>query len=152
MPYTDRMPTAGKLLAAVAMAGLGWVASEMIRPLMPPHTDFGVFNWVNVVLGCICGWVVAGKRFGYGYRYGISAGLTGVGALVVLALFLQSFNQMIAESLRRRYDGPFEAFEGMFNIAVDYGQYLLDGPLWAVLLGSGVVIGIIGEWAEQRWQ
>jgi hypothetical protein len=152
MPYTDRMPTAGKIVAAIAMAVLAWVASDMVRSLMPPETAFGVFNWVNVVLGCVCGWVVAGKRLGYGYRYGISAGLTGVGALVFLALLVQSFNQMIADSLRRRYEGPFEAFQGMFNIAVDYGQYLLDGPLWMVLLGGGFVIGIIGEWAEQRWQ
>jgi hypothetical protein len=152
MPYTDRMPTAGKFVTALGLAALGWIASEMIRDLMPPHTDFGTFNYVNAVLGLLCGWFVAGTRLGYGYRYGLSAGLTGIVALVFWGLFLQSFNQMIAESLRKRYGGPFEAFEGMFNIAVDYGQYLLNGPLWAVLLGGGLLFGLIGEWAEQKWQ
>jgi hypothetical protein len=152
MPYTDHMPTAGKLVTAVGTAGLGWVVSDMIRDMMPPHTVFGAFNIVNLLLGFACGWVVAGTRLGYGYRYGISAGLTGVGALLFWGLFVQSFNQMIAESLRNRYDGPLEAFEGMFNIAVDFGEHLLHVHIWVVLLVGGCVVGWVGEWAEQMWQ
>ena len=84
MPLTDRMPTAAKLFAALGLAAVGWFASEAIRPLMPPHTQFGWFNQVNVVLGLICGWRVTGRRVGGTFSEAISAGLTGVIALVFL--------------------------------------------------------------------
>ncbi len=144
------MPTAGRLVAALCLAGVGWIGSEMMRPLLPPETDFGWFNEVNLALGLVCGWVVTGRRLGRGYAHGFSAGLTGLGALIFWALFFQSLNEMLVMALRRRYDGPVEAIVGMFEIALDYGRYLLDGPLVGVLLTGGVLTGIIAEWVTQR--
>jgi hypothetical protein len=82
----------GKLFAAVGLGITGWIGSEIIRSVMPPHTDFGAFNIVNVILGLMCGWVVAGTRLGYGYRQGVAAGLTGAAALVFWAVIIQSFS------------------------------------------------------------
>lgn len=152
MPLTDHMPTMGKLFAAAGLGALGWIGSEMIRPLMPPHTDFGVFNYVNLALGLLCGWIIVGKRLGYGYRQGIAAGLTGAAALVFWGLFAQSFNTMLDEALRRKYDGPMEATTGMFQIALDFGQYLVNMNLIGVLVVGGLIVGLIAEWAELKWQ
>ena len=54
----------GKLAAAIGLGILGWVGSELFRPLMPEDTNFGWFNYVNVVLGVICGWRVTGTDWG----------------------------------------------------------------------------------------
>ena len=151
MPKTDHMPTSAKGVAALGMAIIAWYASEMYRPLMPEGTDFGWFNEVNVALGLLCGWVVAGSRFGYGYSDGISAGLTGMGAMVFWALLLQSFNEMLRLALDRRYDGPVEGLTAVFEIAVDYGSNLSHWPLLALLIGGGIVVGIVGEWVSHRW-
>jgi len=151
MPITNRMPTAARLVAALSLAALGWYGSEMIRPLMPPYTAFGSFNWVNVVLGLLCGWFVIGSRIGNGYVEAISTGLTGLGALVFWGLFAQSFNLMLAQSLDKKYKGPVEAIIGIFTNAVDYVQYLLNGPLIGVLIGGGVVTGLLAEWVSRRW-
>lgn len=150
MPLTDRMPTAGKAAAALMMAVLGWYASEMVRPLMPEGTDFGWFNEVNVALGIACGWVVIGPRLGYGIADGIGAGLTGVGALVFWALFLQSFNEMLRLALENRYDGPVEGVVAIFEIAVEYGTDVLYMPLIGLLVVGGVVIGILSELVARR--
>ncbi|WP_306150982.1 TrgA family protein [Roseovarius sp. MMSF_3281] len=152
MPYTDHMPTAGKLFAAAGLGAVGWIASDLIRPLMPPHTDFGAFNIVNLVLGILCGWVTVGTRLGYGYRQGVAAGLTGAAALVFWGLFVQSANEMLDQALQKKYKGPMDAANGLFEIAVDFGQYLLDQNLIIALVVGGVVVGLFGEWAEQRWQ
>ena len=69
MPVTDRMPTMGKLAAAIGLGIVGWVGSELFRPLMPDDTNFGWFNYVNVVLGVVCGWRVTGTRLGRGYAW-----------------------------------------------------------------------------------
>ena len=152
MPLTSHMPTMGKLFAAAGLAAVGWIASEIIRPLMPPQTNFGAFNWVNLGLGVLCGWIVVGTRLGHGYRQGGGAGLTGAAALVFWGLFAQSFNTMLGNALRRKYDGPMEAITAIFEIALDYGQYLLDQNLIGLLIVGGLVVGLMAEWAELKWQ
>ena len=151
MPLTDRMPTVAKLVAAAGFGAIGWIGSQMIRPLMPPNTDFGWFDVVNVVLGLLCGWIVTGSRLGRGYPEGISAGLTGLGALVFWALFVQSFNEMIERALERRYTGPVEGLIALFEIGVEFGVVLLNGTLIGVLVGGAMFVGLIAERMSHRW-
>lgn len=152
MPVTDRMPTTGKGVAAILMAILAWYASEMFRPLMPEGTNFGWFNEVNVALGLLAGWIVVGSRLNYGYGNAISAGLTGVAALVFWALFLQSMNEMLRLALDKRYDGPVEGLVSVFKIAIDYLFTMGHMPLIGLLVGGGVAIGLVSEWAARRWR
>ena len=51
MPVTDTMPTFGKLAAAIGLGALGWIGSELFRPLMDEDTNFGWFNYVNLGWG-----------------------------------------------------------------------------------------------------
>jgi len=151
MPATDNMPTAARGITALLMGGLAWIASDMIRPLMPEATAFGIFNYVNVALGLICGWRVTGRRLGYGWGTGISAGLSGVAALVFWAVAAQSLNKMLDMALDRRLKGVMDALNTMFEIAAQYGLILFDGPLIGFLVAGGVGIGVIGEWVSRRW-
>ena len=151
MPVTDNMPTGAKLAASFCLAGVGWYASQVFRPLMPPETDFGYFDIVNVVLGILAGWFVVGKRVGRSYLESFSAGLTGVVALVAWGLFLQSFNEMLKLALQRRYEGPVEGIIAIFEIGVDHGQVLFDTKLIIVLLIGGIITGVAAEWASRRW-
>jgi len=151
MPVTDQMPTAARLVAAIGLSIVGWFGSELFRPLMPEDTNFGWFNVVNVVLGAICGWRVTGRRLGYGYAEGFSAGLTGVAALVFWALFLQSLNEMLKRALDNRYDGVIKGLTAMFDLMVDYGMTMINGPLIGALVTGGIVVGVVSEWVSHRW-
>jgi len=151
MPATKHMPTAAKLVTALGLGILGWVASEQVKPLMPPQTIFGYFNVVNLGLGLVCGWVVLGTRVGRGYYESLMAGLTGMAALVFWALFFQSLNDMLRQALARHYDGPVEAIVAIFSIAVRFGQLLLDFNLISVLVAGGLIVGFLGEWTARRW-
>ncbi|QYX57954.1 TrgA family protein [Roseovarius sp. SCSIO 43702] len=151
MRPSDKMPTAARLVAALCLAAIGWIGSDLIRPLMPPETNFGWFNYVNAGLGLVCGWWIIGNRLGTGYTDAISTGLTGVGGLVFWALFAQSFYLMIMQALDRKYKGPVEGIMGMIDNALDYGQYLLNWPLAILLVGGGIVTGLLAEWFHRRW-
>ena len=151
MPLTDRMPTTGKGVAAVLMAILAWIGSEMYRPLMPEGTDFGWFNFVNVGLGILSGWFVIGTRLNRSYTDAIGAGLTGVAALVFWALMIQSLNEMLRLALERRYKGPVEALVSVFELALDYAVKLIHQPLLVLLIGGGIVIGLICEFVARRY-
>lgn len=151
MPATRSMPTAARLVAALSLGLLGWIGSEMVRPLMPPHTAFGWFNYVNGGLGLLCGWFVIGSRAGRGYAEALEGGLTGVLALVIWAFFAQGFNLMLKQSLERKYDGPIEALTGIFANVLDYAQYLIDPALIGTLLAGGMACGLLAEIAARRW-
>src|SRR6056297_384539 len=151
MPVTDSMPTAARAVAALMLAALGWLASGMIPPLMPEGTSFGIFREVNAAIGLICGWRVTGKRLCYGWSNGLSAGLTGMAALVIVSLFLMSLYRMLELALDRRVQGVMEGLVMIFDIATEYALVLLHGPLAGLLVGGGVVIGLFGEWVSHRW-
>ncbi|SEL31461.1 TrgA family protein [Roseovarius nanhaiticus] len=151
MPATRTLPTAARLVAALSLGALGWFASDLVRPLMPEGTAFGWFNYVNAVLGLLCGWIVIGSRAGRGMVDALANGLTGVLALIIWAFFLQSLNLMLKQSMENRYDGPAEAIIGIFDNAVDYAQYLIDPMLIGVLLIGGMLCGVLAEAASRRW-
>ncbi|MGX0879174.1 hypothetical protein ACSSV4_003883 [Roseovarius sp. MBR-154] len=151
MPVTDSMPTMGKLAAAIGLGIVGWVGSDLFRPLMPDDTNFGWFNYVNAGLGLLCGWRVTGRRLGYGYAQSFSAGLTGVAALVFWAVFLQSLNEMLKRALDNRYDGAVEGITSMFELAAEYVLTMLDGTLIGALMTGGILVGVIAEWVARRW-
>ena len=151
MAGSKHMPTAAKLVAAFGLATLGWVASEQFKPLMPPGTNFGYFNIVNLGLGLVCGWVVLGTRIGRGYYESLGAGLTGTSAMVFWAVLVQSLNEMLRQALKRHYDGILEAIIAIFKIALDFGILMLDFNLIAVLLIGGMIAGICAEWTSRRW-
>ncbi len=151
MPATRTLPTAARLVAALSLGALGWFASDLVRPLMPEGTAFGWFNYVNAILGLLCGWLVIGSRAGRGMTEALANGLTGVLAMIIWGFFLQSFNLMLKQSMENRFDGPIEAIVGIFSNALDYAQYLIDPMLIGVLLIGGMICGVLAEAASRRW-
>lgn len=146
------MPTASKLVAALLMAILGWIVSDMIRPLMQEGTDFGIFNQLNAFLGFVSGWITVGRRTGNGWLSGIGAGLTGMMVMVFWGLFLQASYEMYQESLQRRYGDPMEALNGLFGIFWEFTQTMATQDIILVLVISAAVIGFLAEWAAQTWR
>ncbi|KUJ80893.1 tellurium resistance protein [Ruegeria marisrubri] len=146
------MPTAYRLVAACCLAVLAFIVSSQVINLSPEGTNFGYFTYVNIGLGVICGWVVMGKRTGRGITAAINNGLTGMVALVFWGLFVQGTNEMFKLAMRHRYDGPFEAVLGIFQLGVEYGKVLLEPHIiWTLLIG-GVVSGLLTELAWRRWR
>jgi hypothetical protein len=146
------MPSAARLVAAVGLAVLAFIASGMIMPLMPESTDFGYFTIVNMVLGVLCGWFVMGKRAGRGTTAAINNGFTGMVSLVFWGLFVQGCNEMVRLAMRNRYDNAFEAVIAIFELMAEYGMVLLNGPLILVLVFGGVIVGLLTEHASRKWR
>ena len=146
------MPTASKLVAALLMAVLGWIVSDMIRPLMQEGTDFGIFNQLNAFLGFLAGWITVGRRTGNGWMAGMGAGITGMMVMVFWGLFLQASYEMYQESLLRRYSDPMEALNGLFKLFWEFLQIMATQDIITVLLASAVVIGLLAEWAARSWK
>ncbi|EPX78458.1 TrgA family protein [Salipiger mucosus] len=146
------MWTAARLVTALCLAVLGYLASEVVRGLWTETTQFGWFNWVNTVIGFFCGWFIVGPRLGNGMGPGISLGATGAAALVFWGLFVQSVNEMVRLAMRHRFDGPVEAFSAIFDLGTEYGAVLLDGGFFILMIVGAIITGVLGEIAARNWR
>jgi hypothetical protein len=146
------MPDASRLIAAICLAIIAFLVSQMVVPLMPEGTDFGYFTYVNIAIGALCGWIVMGKRAGRGVVPAINNGLTGVAALLFWGLFVQGTYEMVDLAMRNRYGGPFEALTAIFEIGAEYGLMILVPNIIATVLIGGVLAGLATEGAWRRWK
>ncbi|MBE1296906.1 TrgA family protein [Phycobacter azelaicus] len=146
------MPNGARLIAALSMAALAFVASQLIMPLMPDGTDFGYFIYVNMAIGIVTGWVLMGRRAGGGLVPAINNGLTGMAVMVFWGLFAQGVWEMVRLAMRHRYDGPFEALTAIFTIGLDYFFVMAVPQVLLALAIGGVVAGLATENAHRRWR
>ncbi len=146
------MPTAARLVAAVLLAILGWILSEIARPLMPEGTAFGWFNHVNAFIGLCVGWSVIGTRVGRGFVSSINNGVTGTAVLILWCLFAHSCYEMFRLAMRNRYDGPMEALTSIFLIASEFGIMIATPLFFAVAVAGALVTGIAADAAGKRWR
>lgn len=146
------MPTAARLVAAILLAILGWVLSDVVRPLMPEGTDFGWFNFVNSFIGLCVGWTVIGTRVGRGFVSSINNGVTGAAVLVLWCIFVHSCYEMFRLAMRNRYDGPMEALTSIFLIGSEFGIMIATPTFFAVAVAGALVTGIAADAAGKRWR
>jgi len=145
------MPTASKLVSAVAYALLGFLAAQTFVKYLPDGTPLGYFREITAAIGFIVGWLVMGKLTRKGYREAINSGLVTAMLLVFWALLAFSLYFMLRKSMRMMYDGPMEAVLGVFQLMFDYGKMLLVPDMLGVILMGGIVAGLVCEWAGKRW-
>lgn len=146
------MPTAARLVAAILMAILGWILSDLVRPLMPEGTDFGYFNYVNAFIGLCVGWVVVGSRGGRGFVPGLNNGLTGTAVLFIWAIAVHSCYEMFRLAMRNRYDGPMDAIAGIFLIASEFGIMIATVPVLGTAVIGALIVGPATEFAARNWR
>ncbi len=146
------MPTAAKLMSAIALGLVAFIVSEQFKPLMPEGTDFGHFSLVNAVIALIVGWKVIGSRAGKGVMNGINAGLTGMLAMLIIVLFAHAFWIMVQNSLNLRYDSTSEAVQSVFSMMGEHALMLLKVNIVITLVGGAVFCGLLAEATSRRWR
>jgi hypothetical protein len=145
------MPTGAKLMAAICLAVLAFVLSQMIIPLLPETIQLGYFVPVNMAIGALTGWGVMGPRAGGGIKMGISNGLTGAIVLVLWGVFTQAVLEMLKHSLRKKYDGLGEAFIAVIEFGSEYILIMATVPIALTIVVGGVISGIITNRAKKNW-
>ncbi|MEO0774729.1 MAG: TrgA family protein [Pseudomonadota bacterium] len=150
MRPTEKMPTMGRLVAAVLLGGLAYYGAGIVIAIWPEDFNFGWFQEFTALVGLVTGWRVIGKRLGNGVVPGINAGLTGLAVMLFWLFLLLAFNEMIGRSLDLRYDGPFEAINNMFAIAYEWALNLLNVRLWILMVVGAMVTGMVSELVSKK--
>ena len=146
------MPTAAKLIAAVAFALVGWFAAMAYIPRLPEGTNTGYFAQITSGLGFVIGWFTLGPNAGKGYVEGMSLGLRTSMLVVIWALVGFSTYAMIMRSTKMIYKNAGEAVLDVPIQMMNYCKVMGSVPLIMVLVIGGIVGGLATEFAGRRWR
>ncbi len=145
------MPTAAKLVAAILTAALGYFVADVIIPHLPEQDRENWMREVSALLGLIIGWRFLGWRMGGGFSPALGLGLSTSLVLFVSGAVVFAGYEMLIRSLRKSYDGPVEALEGMMGIAVENLEYVQHADVIGAFVLGGLLVGLLTEIAARRW-
>ena len=145
------MPTASKLIAAVAFGLVAYLAALAYVPLLPDGTTTGYFAEIMAGLGLVIGWQTMGAQIGRGYAEAASLGLRTSLFIVVWALLGFAVYAMILRSTKMIYHNAGEAMLDVPIQMMTYGKLLGDVRLIETLIVGGVIGGLVTEYAGRRW-
>lgn len=146
------MPTAAKIVSAVAFALVGLWAALAYIPQLPEGTSTGHFPEMMAALGCVLGWRSLGRFTGRGYRESLGLGLRASFLLVLWALFGFAVYTMLVRSTKQVYRGdPGTALLDVPQIMLQFGRLVVAQDVIVALVVGGVVAGLLAEFAARRW-
>lgn len=146
------MPTAAKLMSAVAFALVALWASVAYVPHLPEGTDVGYLREIMAALGVVIGWRSLGRHVGRGYREALGHGLRTSLLLVFWALLGFSAYTMLLRSTRQIYRADAgKALLDVPRIMLDYGMLMLAQDVLVALVVGGMLAGLAAEWTARRW-
>jgi len=145
------MPTAPKLIAALLFGALAFFVSDLVKPLLPEGTQFGIFAPFNTAVGALMGWRISGSRAGLSMRASLGYGLTTTVITVFWCLFIWSGYLMVSASTRLRYNGPMHALQDMGVMMIEFAQTMATGPVIGSLVVGSLFFGWLTEHVARRY-
>ncbi|MBI1173137.1 TrgA family protein [bacterium] len=146
------MPTATKIVSAVAFALVGLWAAISYIPQLPEGTSVGHFPELMTALGFVLGWRSVGRFTGRGYGESLGLGLRGSFLLVFWALLGFASYTMLMRSTKQVYRGdPGRALMDVPQIMLQYAELLWARDVLVALVVGGLLGGLVAEFAARRW-
>lgn len=145
------MPTASKLIAALLFGALAFFVSDLVKPLLPEGTQFGIFSPLNAAVGALMGWRISGTRAGLSMRASLGYGLTTALITVFWCLFIWSGYLMVESSMRLRYSGPVAALQDMGMMMIEFARMMATGPIIGSLVVGALFFGWLTEQVARRY-
>ena len=146
------MPTAAKLVAAIAFALVAYYASQAVVPMLPEGMRLTKFFALNVGLGAVTGWLVMGRLAGTGYGLAVANGLRTSAVLLFYTLLVHAIIEMIDRAVDMRYRDTFAALSGLVRLMGDYAGMVFTSPVvMGILILGGVIAALVVEFVSHRW-
>jgi hypothetical protein len=146
------MPTAAKLVAAIAFGLVAYYASQAVVPMLPEGMRLTKFFALNVALGAVTGWLVMGRLAGAGYGLAVANGLRTSAVLLFYTLLVHAIIEMIDRAVDMRYKDTFAALSGLVGLTGHYAAMVFTSPVvMGILILGGVIAALVVEFVSHRW-
>lgn len=144
------MPTAAKLVAAIAFAAIGYALFVSMVTVYGEDTVPGFLLPLCIGAGLAVGWTLCGKN-AHSLMSGIGNGYTAVVGQAFIIVFGLSFSIMLSRSLRGRYDGPMDAMVGHFTLMFENTLKFATPEIGMIMLVGGFVGGAVSGLTGARF-
>ena len=146
------MPTASKLVSAIAFGLVALWAALSYIPHLPEGSSVGFFREIMAALGLLIGWRSMGRNAGRGFRQSCSYGLRTSVLIVFWALLGFSVYIMLQRSTQLIYHADAgRALLDVPRLMLDYGKLLVVPNVLIALVVGGLVGGLLAELTARRW-
>ena len=143
-------PTFAKMIAALGFAAAAWYVTGLVFPNLPEGTPTSRLQPVNAAFGFLLGWRIMGRKAGLGYVNALGIGWSCAAAIALTCIFVWAFVEMIERSIDLFYDGPVDAIESGVVLMIDYGSYMIPGPVLPACLIGATIVALVTEWVSHR--
>jgi len=147
------MPTAAKLVAAIAFACIAFLAAHLYALGLSQGRTAGVLREVSAGIGLLCGWWIMGPAAtrARGRVDAMGSGIRTSLTIVIFVVLIFACVDMLSRAMKGRYDTPLDALLGVFEQAFVLAPPLAQPEILSVLLLGGLLGGAVAYWAGQRW-
>lgn len=147
------MPTAAKLVSAIAFACIAFLAAHLYGQAMPGGRPAGVLRETSAVIGVLCGWFIMGASAprARGRIEAMGTGIRTSFTMVVFVVLIFACVDALDRAMKGRYDSPLDAFLGVLEQALVLAPPVAAPGVLGVLLLGGLFGGALAHWAGQRW-
>jgi len=146
------MPTAAKLVSAIAFALIGWFAGRAYIAILPEGQTAALVAPVAAGVGLFQGWFTMGRHVTGQLIMDLGTGLRSSVQIAFFVVLIFGLLEMFDRSTRLRYDGPGEAVIAAMELFLEYGlSVILAMNTLAILAIGGMAAGILAGLVARRW-
>lgn len=146
------MPTAAKLVGALALAAVGWAMTDVIMYRHPVYAEPGLNHYIFVAIGAFVGWSFVGRRAEFGYKAAWGGGISGALVAAFWLILLMACYGVYKGIGYHAYKTVPEMAEGFMKIFWEYFLLLSDVQLLILLLCGGLLSGVFSGFAARLWR
>jgi len=146
------MPTAAKLVAAIALAIAAYAASTVLLfHVEDLQKGRGISHFFFGCVGFIFGWMKLGPAAERGYRGGWTGGVAASISVYVACAAIAACHFVYQGFAYHAYKNIDEMLEGLFSKTIEYAMYI---TVWEVLVAAvfgGLLAGTFSAMAGRLW-
>lgn len=147
------MPTAAKLVAAVALAIAAYgVSTVVLYHSEPFQTSGGLSHNLFAAVGFVIGWSRLGPAAERGYMSGWAGGVGASVTVFVSMVILGACIHVYSGFEYHAYRTLSEMIDGFFSKAIEYAGYMTNWEIFVVTFVGGFLAGTFAAMAGRLWR
>jgi len=146
------MPTAARLVAAIALAIASYGVSTVLLYHTEPLQETGISHIFFGVVGFFVGWMRLGPLAERGYRGGWTGGIQAAIIVYVWCFFIAACHFVYQGFYKHTYKTIDGMLDGLFIQCIVYATYITQWPVLIAAVFGGLLAGTFSAMAGRLWR
>ncbi len=147
------MPTAAKLVAAIALALASYgVSAVLLFQVEDLQNGSGVNHMFFAIVGFVVGWIKLGPAAERGYRGGWSGGIAASIIVYLTCAVIAAGHFVYRGFFYHAYNTIDEMMEGLMTKTMEYASFITIWQVLVVMVFGGLLAGTFSAMAGRLWR